>query len=283
MQKLAIAPFVDGFAFLEGPRWHRGRLWLSDMWGLAVWALRADGAREKIIDVPQRPSGIGFLPDGTPLVVSMADRRLYRIRSGALELHADLSRLASGDVNDLLVDPQGRAYAGNFGYDILRGEAPRPTDLLLVTPDGVARVVARDLVFPNGMVLADGGRTLVVAETFAHRLSAFDVAADGALSGRREFAALGEYTPDGICLDRARGIWVAAFEQGEFLRVEEGGKITHAIDAGGRRAVACQLGGEDGRTLFCLTFDGTLHEISGGARKARVESARVETAGAGSP
>lgn len=282
MDEPALTPIADGFAFLEGPRWHDGRLWVSDMWGRTVYAVRESGEREAILEVPGRPSGLGFLPDGTPLVVSMADRRVYRIERRALVLHADLSKLATGDLNDMLVDAQGRAYVGNFGCDLFAGEPPRPADLVCVTPDGSARIVAQGLTFPNGMALIDG-KTLVVAETWGRRLTAFDVAADGSLSSQRVWANLGEHTPDGICLDQAGGIWVAAFEQGRFLRVLQGGAITHTIGAGGGRAVACQLGGKDGRTLFCLTFQGNTAEIAQGGLKARIEVARVEHAGAGSP
>lgn len=283
IERLGTTLLADDFVFLEGPRWHGDRLWLSDMWGLAVYTLTASGVREKVIDVPGRPSGLGFLPDGTPLIVSMSERRLLRLRAGRLEVHADLASLASADVNDLLVDARGRAFAGHFGSNVFAGEAPRAAELISIDPDGRARVAAKDLAFPNGMALTDGGKTLVVAETFARRLTAFDVAADGTLGGRRVFASLGELTPDGICLDQRGAIWVSAFQQGEFVRVEPGGRITHVVDAGGRRAVACQLGGSDGHTLFCLTFAGAPDEISSGARKARVETVRVEVPGAGSP
>lgn len=283
IERLSTTQLADDFVFLEGPRWRGDRLWLSDMWGLAVYTLTTGGAREKIVDVPGRPSGLGFLPDGTPLIVSMSDRRILRFRGGRLELHADLGSLASADVNDLLVDTRGRAWAGHFGSNVFAGEPSRSAELILVEPDGRARIAAKDLAFPNGMVLTDGGSTLVVAETFARQLTAFDVAADGSLGRRRVFASLGEYTPDGICLDQRGAIWVSAFQQGEFLRVEPGGRITHAIGVDGRRAVACQLGGPDGRTLFCLTFAGAADQIASGARKARVEIVRVEVAGAGSP
>ena len=143
--------------------------------------------------------------------------------------------------------------------------------------------MADDIHFPNGCVIANKGKTLVVAETFVCRLTAFDIESDGSLSNRRVFADMGERTPDGICLDADGAIWVACFEQGEFVRVLDGGEITHRVDVGDRRAVACNLGGDDGKTLYCLIYDGSLEDIPLGKRNALIETARVDVAGAGSP
>lgn len=283
MKKHSAQRLADGFVFLEGPRWHQDRLWFSDMWGFKVYTLTERGQREVVCEVPNRPSGLGFLPDGTLLVVSMADRRILKRVGGTLQLHADLGALAGGDVNDTVTDASGRTYAGNFGYDLFAGAPPAPADLVLVEPDGRARVVARELDFPNGTVITDGGRTLVVAESWAGRLTAFDIAADGSLSGRRIYAALPDRVPDGICLDAAGGIWVSSFNSGEFLRVLDGGEITDIVEVGDKRAVACQLGGADGRTLFCLTYDGQIEDLHQQKAAGAIETVRVEIGSGGSP
>ncbi|MBI2800310.1 MAG: SMP-30/gluconolactonase/LRE family protein [Gammaproteobacteria bacterium] len=283
MHKHRTQLLVDGFVFLEGPRWHQGHLWFSDMWAFKVYKMSATGVSSVVCEVPQRPSGLGFLPDGTLLVVSMADRKIMKLVNGKLVVHAELKQLAAGDVNDVVTDAKGRTYAGNFGYDLFAGAATALADLILVEPDGKARVVAGELDFPNGTVIKDGGKTLVVAETWAKRLSAFDIAADGSLSNRRVYATFGERMPDGICLDAAGGIWVSCFNSGEFIRVLEGGEITDLVELGDKRAVACQLGGDDGKTLFCLTYDGQLEDIHQQKAAGAVETVRVTVGSGGSP
>jgi len=274
---------IDGFRFLEGPRWHRNRLWMSDMGAGKVYTLSEAGDLDVLVDVPNDPSGLGFLPDGTPLIVSMQDRRLLRLEDGDLMCHADLSDLVGEKPNDMVVDRLGRAYIGNFGYDIEAKEPFQLANLVLVLPTGAARIVAEDLAFPNGTVILDGGETLVVAETEGNCLTAFDISDDGSLSNRRLYAGLGDHEPDGICLDREGGIWVSSFEHDVYLRVLEGGEVTDRVPVPGRRAVACQLGGADGRTLFCLACEATWDEICAGGARSRVETARVEIPGAGSP
>jgi sugar lactone lactonase YvrE len=274
---------VDGFEYLEGPRWRDDRLWMSDMFGGQVFTVSLDGVVKTVAEVPGKPSGLGFLPDGTPLVVSMKDRRVLRLENGELNLHAALGWLVTGDANDMVVDTKGRAYVGNFGFDLFGGADFRSTIIIMVTPAGEVRVVAEEMAFPNGTVIFPEGEMLVVAESFGHTLTAFDIASDGTLSNRREFAGLGEYRPDGICLDQEGAIWVSAFNHGEFLRVIEGGTITHRIRLSERYAVACQLGGNDGRTLFCFTCEGAWEEICVGKSRARVEVTTVDIPGAGSP
>jgi len=283
MNKHQTSKLADGFVFLEGPRWHQGKLWFSDMWGFKVYTITEAGERAVVCDVPQRPSGLGFLPDGTLLIVSMADRKLMKFKNGTLSVHVDLAEFARGDVNDCVTDQQGRTYVGNFGYDLFAGAEPGPADLVLVEPSGAARVVAGDLNFPNGAVIKDNGKTLVVAESWGARLSAFDIAADGSLSNRRVYASLGERTPDGICLDAAGGIWVSSFNSGEFLRVLDGGEITDIVECGDRRAVACQLGGADGKTLFCLIYDGQLEDLHQQKAAGSIETVRVAVGSGGSP
>ncbi len=283
MNKHQTKMLADGFVFLEGPRWHGGKLWFSDMWAFKVFTLSESGQRDVVCEVPQRPSGIGFLPDGTPLIVSMADRKLMKLVHGKLVLHADLSPYAGGDVNDTVTDAQGRTYAGNFGYDLFNGAAQAPADLVLVEPSGAVRVVAKGLDFPNGSVIKDNGRTLVVSESWGGRLTAFDIALDGSLSNRRVYAALPDRIPDGICLDAAGGIWVSSFNSGEFLRVLDGGEITDVVTCGDKRAVACQLGGADGKTLFCLTYDGQIEDLHSQKAAGAVETVRVSIGAGGSP
>ena len=272
------AVLADNFAFLEGPRWHDGTLWVSDMWGHEVLRVTEQGSRKTICAVSNRPSGLGFLPDGSPLVVSMADRKVMRIVDADVELYADLSSMTGGDCNDMLVDEAGRAYVGNFGFDLHCGDAPKKADLLMIESGGSVLVVARDLEFPNGMVLIGGGQTLILAEGWAQRLLAFDRRPDGGLSAPRIYFDMGDRSPDGLCVDEDDGIWVACYDTQEFLRVGKAGTITDRVAVPGRHAVACALGGSDGRTLFCCTFAGDYEKIGSGARRGAIETVRVPIA-----
>lgn len=274
---------LDDLIFLEGPRWYDGKLWFSDMFAGQVRTADLSGNTEVIAEVAERPSGLGFLPDGRLLIVSMQNRLLLRLDREGLTTVADLSSLAVGSPNDMVVDTHGRAYIGHFGYDLFGGEEPRPASLLLVTPDGQVREVADGLEFPNGTVISPDGKTLIVAETFGRRLTAFSIADDGGLSERRVFAQFDEETPDGICLDARGGVWVSSFESGEFVRVEDGGMITERIPVPGKRAVACALGGPQRQTLFLLTAETTLEELAQGKSIGRVETVQVDTPGAGLP
>ena len=269
---------AEDIAFAEGPRWHDDCLWWSDMHGHEVCRLK-DGIVESVCAVPNRPSGLGWLPDGRMLVVSMVDRRVLRREAdGSLVTHADLSALAPRRCNDMIVDASGGAYVGNFGFELDGAEAPCPTVLLYVSPDGVPRVVADRLWFPNGMVILPGGRTLVVAETWAARLTAFDIAADGSLAGRRIWADLEKSVyPDGICLDADGAIWIASPSTRECLRVIEGGIVTHRITTG-RSAFACALGTADQATLYVCTADSHNPERQRTERNGRIEAFSVAEA-----
>ncbi len=284
MPSKTLSVLAEGFVFLEGPRWRDDRLYVSDMWGHAIHTVTASGNTTKIADVPNRPSGLNFLPDGRLVAVSMADRKLVVVGGdGSLSDYADISQLAGGDINDSVVDAAGNIYVGNFGYDLFSGEEAKLASMVRVAPDGTVAVVAEELNFPNGAVITDTG-TMICAETFASQLTAFDLGPDGSLTNRRVWASLGDHTPDGICLDQEGAIWVSSFGAGEFLRVTEGGKIVETIAADdGKRAVACNLGGADGRTLFALTFEGEIEDISAGGKKARIEVCTVDVPGAGSP
>ncbi len=282
VKQFTTESFASDFVFLEGPRWHNGRLWVSDIWAETVYSIGPDGAREAVVQVPGRPSGLGFLERNTPLIVSMTERCLYRLEAGTLVQHADLSALVSADINDMVVGPDGRAYVGNMGYDLFSGAPSRQAEITLVEPDGAARTVAEGLDFPNGMALVDGGKTLVVAESFGHRVSCFSVSPDGSLTDKRVLIELPDLVPDGICADTAGQIWVAGAMGGRFVLVGRSGVMAE-IDVRPRAAIACQLGGADGCDLYCLTYEGGIEEISRGQPGARVEVARVETPAAGSP
>lgn len=283
MKQYETTKFLDGFVFLEGPRWHDGALWVSDMMGLTVYRIDADGHAQVIASVPERPSGLGFLPDGTPLVVSMLDRRLYKIVDGALELHADCAATVSPEMNDMVVDRRGRAYIGNFGYDIFGGADPDTAEIVLVEADGSHRIVADGLECPNGTVISADGRTLIVAETFAGCLTAFDIEDNGNLVNRRVHSRHDDRMPDGICLDADGNIWVAEFLGNRFVQVDPGGNIIASVDVGPASAIAPQLGGDDGRTLFCLVYAGDVAAIAAGKPGAQILTAHVDVAGAGSP
>lgn len=274
---------LDGLAFPEGPRWREGRLWFSDMHSNVVMTVDAEGRAERVVEVAGRPSGLGWLPDGRLLVVSMTDRRLLRLdREGLVEV-ADLSALASFHLNDMVVDLDGRAYVGNFGFDLFNDAPPKDAELIVVTPDGRASVVADGLGFPNGSVITPDQRTLIVAESFAARLTAFDLEESGALSHRRVWAALDEgVTPDGICLDAEGAIWATSPLSGELLRVREGGKVTHRYRPT-HHPYACMLGGADRRTLFLATAETHDPEEAKAKRSGRIETVRVDVPGAGLP
>jgi sugar lactone lactonase YvrE len=273
---------LDGLMFPEGPRWHEGKLWFSDMQGLYVTTLDATGKSEKIIEVKGSPSGLGWLPDGRLLVVSMLDRRLLRLDPDGLVVVADLNHLASFHCNDMVVDKQGRAYIGNFGFDYAAGAPVEPAEIVLVTPQGHARIVAEDLLFPNGSVITPDGQTLVVAETFGNRLTAFDIGQDGALANRRIWADLEGGFPDGICLDAEGGIWVAAPHPGEVVRVLQGGDITHRVSVS-TRPYACMLGGDDGCTLFVCTAGSAIPDEVRAMPGGKIETVKVGVPGAGLP
>ena len=276
--------FASGYTFLEAPRWHQGHLWVSDFFTRRVLKLDLEGNAEVMAVVDGMPSGLGFMPDGTPLVVSQMTHQIFRIRSGGkLELHADLRGISACATNDMIVDARGYAYVGNWGFR-LGVEPPRPTKLALVTPEGKVRVAAEDLLFPNGCAITPDGRRLILAESFASRLTVFDIAADGSLVNRRVWAQLDKrYTPDGICLDARGMLWVGNPLVSEFIHVCEGGQIVDVLPTPQRWAVACVLGGADRRTLFALTAETSMEDQPKGVSKAFIETINVDTEGAGIP
>ena len=271
----SVSVILDGYTYFECPRWRDGRIWVSDFYTHQVVSARADGSDVRVEAlVPEQPSGLGWLPDGRLLVVSMRDRRVLRREAdGTLVEHADLSRHATGHTNDMLVDREGRAYVGNFGFDLMGGGAIATADLVRVDPDGSVHVVARDLHFPNGMAITGDG-ALLVNETIGNRISAFDLRPDGSLGERRDWAVFGAVphgtdvtaaigqivvAPDGSCLASDGSLWVADAMGNRVVRVAGGAIVDEiAFDSG---AYACGLGGDDGQTLFvCAAPDFNEHQ-----------------------
>lgn len=277
-----LTVLLEGLTFAEGPRWHQEKLWFSDFYAHEVVTVDENGNRDTIATVPQQPSGLGWLPDGTLLIVSMRDQKLLRFSGNQLEEHADLSTHSNYWCNDMVVDAQGYAFVGNFGFNRHANEKPKSTTLVRVTPSGETSIAARDLWFPNGTVITPDGNTLIVAETRAKRLTAFDISGDGILSNRRIFAETDNMYPDGICLDKEGAVWVADPQNREVIRIKVGGEITEKIDLGNRGAYACMLGGVDGRTLFICTNTGSGPEIAN-QKSGKIETVQVAIPKAGRP
>jgi sugar lactone lactonase YvrE len=265
---------VEGLVFPECPRWHDGKLWFSDMDALRVMTVDLEGNTDIIVEVPGSPGGLGWLPDGRLLVVSRTDKKLLRLDPTGLTEVADLSNLAGGDLNDMVVDALGRAYIGNKGLGTVDPFYIVPAEIIMVTPEGDMSIVATDMRLPNGSVITPDGRTLIVAETFGSCLTTFDIAADGSLSGRRVWASLGGWIlPDGISLDAEGAIWLAnPMSSKEVVRISEG-KVTDFI-VPSSRAYACALGGMDGCILFICTK---------GPDGGRIEMVRVDVPAAAPP
>ncbi len=273
---------LEDLTFPEGPRWHEGRLWFSDFYAHEVIAVDMAGQRETIVKVPGQPSGLGWTPEGRLLVVSMTDRRLLRLDPDGLVEVADLSALANYHCNDMVVDGDGGAYVGNFGFNSHDGSEFKAADLIRVDPDGGVSVAAEGLAFPNGSAITPDGGTLIVGETRGNILSAWDRAPDGGLSNRRVWANLGGGFPDGICLDANGAIWVADPRNKETIRVLEGGVVTDRISTGEMGSFACMLGGAERRTLFICTCLQSGPDTAA-LRSGRIETVEVKVPGAGWP
>jgi len=274
---------LTGLDFGEGPRWHAGRLWFSDFYRHGVFTLDSEGVEVRQVTVEGRPSGLGWMPDGTMLVVSMTDRRVLAVApDGAVSEHADLSGVAGGYCNDMVVAADGTAYVGNFGFDSEAGAKFRLADLARIGPDGEVSIAASGLMFPNGSVITPDGGTLVVAETYGGRYTAFDIGSDGELSGRRLWAEVEGSAPDGCCLDCEGAIWMADFTGSRVARVLEGGEITHSFSTEGH-AVACALGGDDRRTLYVNVSPGSHPDVVSGLGLSTIVAMRVDIPGAGLP
>jgi sugar lactone lactonase YvrE len=292
-QQMTRATVVaSGLYFGEGPRWRAGRLWFSDFYAHAVKSLDTSGVVRTELEIDDQPSGLGWLPDGRLLVVAMRERRVLRVDPDGVRVHADLADVAVHLANDMVVDTRGRAYVGNFGFDLDRelhargvesvlADHPRAT-LARVDPDGRVHVAADGLDFPNGAVITPDGRTLIVAETLGLRLTAFDVAADGSLANRRVWAPVGQRAPDGICLDANGHVWIANAIAPECVLVAPGGEVVATVETD-QPCFACMLGGEDRRTLHVLTAPTSVGAIAAAAPQGSIVSARVVTPGAGLP
>jgi sugar lactone lactonase YvrE len=252
----AVRTLLSGIAFGEQPRWHEDRLWFSDWGPPEVIAVDLEGNHEVMLQAPSFPCCVDWLPDGRPLIVSAREGRLLRQeRDGSLVVHGDLSSVSTPPAgNELVVDGRGNAYVNGGGFDLMAGEPFAPGIVALVTPDGLARQVADGLAFPNGMLVAADNATLIVAESYSKRLTAFDIEDDGSLSNRRVWAELGDGVPDGICLDADNAVWYGDVPNKRCVRVAEGGEVLQTIELD-RGCFACALGGADRRTLFMMATE----------------------------
>jgi sugar lactone lactonase YvrE len=273
----------DSGRYFEAPRWHAGRLWFVDCMERTLLSLASSGECEQHAKFDDdTPCGLGVLPDGRIIVLTMFRKRLLAYSDGKLSLYADLSGIATGTIDDMIVDGLGRAYVGDLGFDL-----PPPPDrgavgrIILVMPDGATRVVADGLRFPNGIAVAADNDRLVVAEMDGACLADYDIAADGGLNLRRRMGSMKSL--DGICLDREGAVWVASFEEDAFIRASRDGDELQRIEVPGRRALACVLGGEARRTLFCLSAATSYEELRQRKSSSRIDVVDVEIPGAGNP
>jgi sugar lactone lactonase YvrE len=278
-----LRTLTTGLSFPESPRWHDDRLWVSDWGAHEIIAVDMEGTSEVIVRVPSFPMCIDFLPDGRLLIVSASQGLLLRMEpDGSMVTHADLTGLSNHPWNDIVVDGRGNAYVNNIGFDFPGGEFA-PGILSVITSDGSARRVAEGVAFPNGMVVTPDNSTLILAESYGNRLTAFDIASDGSLSNRRVWADLGHGVPDGICLDAENAVWYGDVPNKRCARVGEGGEVLQTIDLD-RGCFACMLGGADKRTLFLVTneWNGPAN-IADGPGRGQVLTAPAPAPGAGWP
>jgi sugar lactone lactonase YvrE len=282
-----VERLLEGGDFYEGPRWHDGRWWVSDFYRATITAIAPDGTAEEALRIEDAPSGLGWLPDGSLIISAMSARKLLRWDgTGAPTVYADLVPFCPQPINDLVVSAAGDVYVGNFGFDLMTGEDPRPTQLVHVDPAGRAEVVPGDLMFPNGSVITPDGGTLIVAETFGARLSAFDIGPDGTLSNHRAWAERepGSIGPDGIALDAEGCIWAADGLGARAVRIAEGGEIVDELAMpDGLGCFALMLGGEDGRTLLLCAAPDYFADKRAGAGEAVLLTTRVAAPHAGLP
>jgi sugar lactone lactonase YvrE len=279
-----LRTLMTGIAFGEQPRWHEDRLWFSDWGPQEVIAVDLEGNSEVILRAPSFPCCVDWLPDGRLLVVSAREGRLLRREpDGSLVTHADLSGLSDPPAgNELVVDGRGNAYINGGGFDLMAGEEFAPGIVALVTPDGSARQVADGIAFPNGMLVTADNSTLIVAESYAKRLTAFNIA-DGSLSNRRVWAELQDGVPDGICLDADNAVWYGDVPNKRCVRVREGGEVLQTVELD-RGCFACALGGADRRTLFMMAteWNGPANMFDE-PRTGQVLTVEAPAAGAGWP
>ena len=278
-----VQTLLTGLAYGESPRWHEDRLWFSN-WGMQeIVAVDLEGHSEVILRMPSFPFSIDWLPNGRLLVTSGHDGRLQRREpDGSLVTHADLTSLSNG-WNEIVVDGRGNAYLNSAGFDLMAGEKFAPGIIALVTPDGSARQVADGIAFPNGMAVTPDNSTLIVAESYGKRLTAFDIAADGSLSNRRLWATLGDGVPDGICIDAGNAVWYGDVPNKRCVRVRESGEVIETIELD-RGCFACMLGGANQRTLFMMAAEWCgLANMTDGARTGQVLTIEAPAPGVGWP
>jgi sugar lactone lactonase YvrE len=274
---------LDGGRYFEGPRWHSGRLWFVDCMDRTLLSLDPSGAREQHAKFEDdTPCGLGILPDGKLVVLTMFRKRLMTYAHGQLSPYADPSGIAAGTIDDMIVDGLGRAYVGDLGFDL-----PPPPDrgsvgrIILVMPNGATRIVTDGLRFPNGIAISADNSRLVVAEMDGDCLAEYDIEPDGSLNFRGRFGSV--KSPDGICLDREQAVWVASFDEDAFIRMDRDRRELQRIKVPGRRAIACVLGGPERRTLFCLSAATSPEELRQRKSSARIDVVDVEIPGAGCP
>ena len=282
MKEASLTTLLDGGRYFEGPRWHDGRLWFVDCMTRQLLSVSLAGDRQEHATFDDTPCGTGVLPDGRLVVLTMNKKQLHAYANGRLSLYADLTGIASGTIDDMIIDGNGRAYIGDLGFHM-----PPPPDrgatgrLILVMPDGKARVVAEGLRFPNGIAISADHKRLVVAEMDGACLADYDIEADGGLRLRGRLGRVND--PDGICLDRDGAAWVASFTEDAFIRVGRDGSELQRIAVPGRRALACALGGPDRKALFCLSAATSYAELRQGKSSSRIDVVEVETEGDGFP
>lgn len=291
MTELKRHVLLDGLRFPEGPRWHEQKLWFSDMFAHQVFRLGFDGESEVIAEFDDQPSGLGFLPDGSLLVVLMSGKQIIRVENGQHYLYADLSDVPGDYLNDMVVASQGRAYVDSShrrrlhpgGFPDVPDTEDRGDCLVIVETDGSHRIGAKGVVGPNGLAITPDGSSLIVAETRAGRLTSFLIDKDGSLFGRKLYATTGQARPDGICLDNQGALWIGSPFTSEFLRILPGGEVSEVIERPGSWAVACMLGGTDRCTLFMLSADTSLERFARLDSNGRIEVISVDVPGAGWP
>jgi sugar lactone lactonase YvrE len=280
--EVKLKTLLDGGRYFEGPRWRDGRLWFVDCMARTLLSVDLSGERREHATFDDTPCGTGILPDGRVVVLTMNKKQLFTFADGRLSLHADLAGVAAGTIDDMIIDGEGRAYVGDLGFHM-----PPPPDrgavgrILLVMPDGSARIVAEGLRFPNGIAVSADHKRLVVAEMDGACLADYDIEADGALRLRTRLGRMND--PDGICLDRDGAVWVASFTEDAFIRIGRDGSELQRIAVPGRRALACALGGPDRRTLFCLSAATSYVELRQRKSSSRIDVIEVETEGSGFP
>ena len=294
MEEYSTTVIREGLGFGESPRWHEGRLWYSDFYRHAIFSMAADGSDEVLQhEVATQPSGLGWLPNGDLLCVSMTNKTILRFHGDDVSIFADISEHCGFWANDMVVAKSGDSYVGNFGFDLdgrlaelgverFLAEPPPTTNLVVLNADGDVIQVVPDMAFPNGTVITPDGATLIVGETFGSRLTAFDVGSDGRLVNRRVWAPLEMAASDGMCLDAEGQIWFANATSRRCVRVREGGEVTGTVHCS-KRAFACMLGGPDRDTLFVMTSSSSDRFEIAEKTDACIEAVRVDVAGAGAP